>query len=59
MIVLFFVTMFRSDDDKNELDQDDDDKRQLNKWNMPKEVKLLAHKNILTKIRLNNFFLDS
>lgn len=48
--------MFRSDDDKNELDQDDDDKRQLNKWNMPKEVKLLAHTNILTNIRLNNFF---
>ncbi len=32
MLALFFVTLFRSFDDKNEMDNDGDDKTQLNKW---------------------------
>lgn len=31
------VTLFRNDDDKNEMDEDGDDKKEINKWNGPKE----------------------
>ena len=37
MLALFFVTLFRNDDDKNEMDEDGDDKRELNEWNGSKE----------------------
>ena len=31
------VTLFRNDDDKNEMDEDGDDKKEINKWNGSKE----------------------
>ena len=32
MVAFFFVTVFRNDDDKNEMDDDGDDKSEINKW---------------------------
>ena len=32
MLALFFVTLFRNDDDKNETDNDEDDRKELNKY---------------------------
>ena len=37
---MFVVTLFRKDEDKNELDEDDDDKTQLNIWNGKVTVKV-------------------
>ena len=34
------MTLFKSNDEKNEIDQDDDDQKQLNKWKNTKKVKL-------------------
>lgn len=38
MVAFFLVTVFRNDDDKNETDNDEDDRGELNQWKRSKQA---------------------
>ena len=50
-MAIFFVTLFRNDEDKNETDNDDDDKEELHKWRKHQKVFELKNFNFKKRYR--------
>jgi hypothetical protein len=47
LLAFFFVTLFRNEDDKSEMDDDGDDNKQLHEWKGSTGVNLLLILNQL------------
>ena len=55
LVALFFVTIFRKSDEKNDLEADEDDGKGLNKWKRPEyltDLNEFSQKNIIDEYSL-------